>query len=83
MGVDSKAYHFLIKVQNGVEVLQEKVTKQEVAVVERVKGVLGDRELTDAFALVEISGWGQLEDGLADQEGDWLELFGKRVTCLR
>jgi hypothetical protein len=60
----------LIEVQDGVKMLQEHVSEDEIAVIVSIQGVLRDCELAHALALEEIGLRAQLKKGLADQERD-------------
>lgn len=54
----------MVKVKNGVIVLQEQATEQEVSVVMLVQGVHGDCKLADVYTLVQIGQWLQLKDSI-------------------
>lgn len=56
--------------------LQEEVTKNEVAIVVTVKRVLSDSKLADSFALMKIGHWLQLKNGITNLESDWLKFLG-------
>lgn len=83
MCVDTQGDILLIKVIDRVEMLQENVTEQEVTVVVSVQGVLSDRELTDAFALVKVGFWRKLEEGLAYVESYGFCLVGDGFASLK
>lgn len=63
--------------------LQEKSTKQEVAIIVPIQGVLSNCKLTDFIALVEVCFWAHFKDCLADLEGDWFHDFGNFVARLQ
>jgi len=54
MSVNTKTNKFLIKIINGIEMLQKEVTKNEIAVVMTVEWVLSDSKLADSFALMKV-----------------------------
>lgn len=56
VGVHTKRDKFLIVIVNRIEMLQEKISEEEVAIVVSIQWVLGDCELADSLALMEISG---------------------------
>ena len=61
---------------------QEEVSQKKVSIVEGIERVLGDSELANTFALVEVSGWGQLKHGLAYEERHWFKLLLEGITSL-
>jgi hypothetical protein len=66
VSVDSQADELLIKVVNGVVMLQEEATKQEVAIVVAIERVLRDCKLADAVALMKESQWFHLKHRVID-----------------
>ena len=52
--------------------LQKETTEQVVSTVQRVKRVLGNSELANVIALMEIRFWGKLEYSVSNLETHWL-----------
>lgn len=80
MPVNAETDKLPVEIVNGVEMLKEEATEQEVAIVVAVQGVLGDGELADALTLMEVPHWLHLEDGVVYLEGDGLDLLCEFVA---
>jgi hypothetical protein len=66
-----------VVVVNGVEMLKEEPTEEEVAIVVSVQRILRNSELANTITLVKVSKWFHIKHGVTDLEGHWLDLLCK------